>query len=380
MPSGERPPSVATRRDTWAYRDRFGDAYGRTYFRRFGTGVVGSVGTGTGADTGFVAPTPTVDDRRRAAVVTALENGANLVATGASDRCGRSERVVGEAIREADVDRGAVVVGSRAGIVPFDGERPADPGAYVRERYVEPGLIPRDELARGSHSLAPGFLDATVDRSLAALGVERIDWYEIERPEAQLAVRDREAVYDRLEAAFERLERRRVADDIGRYGLSTWDALRVGPDHERHLSLPAVLGRARAAAVSQGRDPEDHGFGVVSLPFGATMADAFTAAVHPTDDGGRVSALAYAERAGLDVLALAPLARGELVAPDALPAAIADELAGDSPAQRAINFARSAPAVTAAVVGTDRPARVAENLAAGTFDPIGARAFDAVFE
>jgi aryl-alcohol dehydrogenase-like predicted oxidoreductase len=367
---------MATRRGTWAYRDRFGDAYGRTYFRRFGAGVVGSVGTATGSG----APTPAVDDRCRAALVSALESGANLVATAASDRCGRSERVVGEAVREADVDREAVVVGSRAGIVPFDGERPSDPGAYVRERYVEPGLIPRDELARGSHSLAPAFVDATLDRSLAALGLERIDWYGIERPEAQLAVRDREAVYDRLETAFERLERRRTAGDVGRYGLSTWDAFRVGPDHERHLSLPAVLERARAAAVSRGREPDEHGLGVLSLPFGATMADAFTAAVHPTDDGEWLSALAYAERAGLDVLALAPLARGELAAPDALPAAVADELAGETPAQRAINFARSAPAVTAAVVGTSRPAHVAENLAAGTFDPIGARAFDAVFE
>jgi aryl-alcohol dehydrogenase-like predicted oxidoreductase len=63
-----------------------------------------------------------------------------------------------------------------------------------------------------------------------------------------------------------------------------------------------------------------------------------------------------------------------------LPSAVAAELAGDTTAQRAINFARSAPGVTTALVGMSSPAHVAENVAAGTFDPLGASAFDAIFE
>jgi len=38
---------MATERGTWSYRDRFGDSFGRTYFRRFPPGVAGSVGIGT---------------------------------------------------------------------------------------------------------------------------------------------------------------------------------------------------------------------------------------------------------------------------------------------------------------------------------------------
>ena len=63
-----------------------------------------------------------------------------------------------------------------------------------------------------------------------------------------------------------------------------------------------------------------------------------------------------------------------------IPAAVDAELNGETPAQRAINFARSAPGVTVALVGTSSPAHVAENVASGTFEPLGARAFDAVFE
>jgi aryl-alcohol dehydrogenase-like predicted oxidoreductase len=362
---------MATREATWRYRGRFGDAYGRTYFRRFGPGVVSSVGAGTYLG----AATDAVDERYRAALVEALESGCNLVDTAVNYRCGRSERVVGRALREADVDREAVVVATKGGFVPFDGARPADPSAYVRREFVEPGLVEPSDLARGSHALTPDWLDAMLDRSRAALGVETVDCYYVHNPETQLTRRPREEVYDLLEAAFARLERRRDAGDVGSYGVATWDAFRVSPTDDAHLSLPAVVARARRAAERAGREPSDHGLRAVQLPFNARMADAFTEAVHEAD-GERLSALAYADRAGLDVFTSATLGQGALATD--LPSA-AETVAGDTPAQKAINFARSAPAVTAALVGSSRPEHVRENLAAGTFDPLGAREFDATF-
>ena len=364
---------MATREGTWGYRDRFGGNYGRTYFRRFGPGVVASVGVGTYLGD----PTDAVDDRYREALVTAFEHGGNLVDTAINYRCQRSERVVGRAIEEAAVDREAVVVATKGGFVPFDGERPDDPGAYVRETFVDTGLAPPDQLARGQHCIAPDFLDDALDRSLDNLGLETVDCYYVHNPETQLAVADRETVYDRLEAAFEVLEERRAAGDIGSYGVATWDALRVPPDHDRHLSLPEIHDRARVAAASRGLAPDEHGFEAVQLPFNVHMADAFTRAVHD-DDGERVSALEYANRAGLGAFASASLAQGDLLG--GFPDEIESELAGDTRAQRAINFARSAPGVTAALIGARGREHVAENLAAGTFDPLGARAFDAVFE
>jgi aryl-alcohol dehydrogenase-like predicted oxidoreductase len=368
---------MATREATWAYRGRFGDAYGRTYFRRFGPGVVSSIGMGTYLGD----PTDAVDDRYRAALVEGLESGSNLVDTAANYRCGRSERVVGEALRDAAVDREAVVVATKGGFVPFDGSRPDDPGAYVRRTFVEDGPLSPDDLARGSHAMTPAFLDAMLDRSLAALGLDAVDLYYVHNPETQLTERSREGTYDLLTEAFVRLEERRAAGDLGAYGVATWDAFRVPPDDDRHLSLPAVVERARRAAERIGRDPADHGLVAIQLPFSATMADAFTARVHAVEgaDGGaeRLSALGYADRVGLSAFVSAPLGQGALAT--ALPDAVADTVAGDTPAQKALNFARSAPAVTAALVGSGRPAHVRENLAAGTFDPLGARAFDETF-
>ncbi|SEH38942.1 Predicted oxidoreductase [Halopenitus malekzadehii] len=367
---------MATREGTWRYRERFGDAFGRTYFRRFGPGVASSVGIGTYLGD----PTDAVDDRYRESIRLALESGVNHVDTASNYRCGRSERVVGEALSEAAVDRESVVVASKAGFVPFDGERPDDPAAYVREEFLETGILSADDLVHGSHAIAPGFIETMLDRSLDAIGVETIDCYYVHNPETQLAERSPEEVYDALETAFERLERRRLAGDIGGYGVATWDAFRVPPDHDSALSLPAIIERAERAAATVGAD--DHGFRAVQLPFNVRMADAFTRPTQPTSsaDADRCSLLERAHKAGVDVVTSASLGQGSLAEPGAIPEPIADQLAGETPAQRAINFARSAPGVTTALVGARDPDHVRENVAAGTFDPLGANAFDAVFE
>jgi len=363
---------MATNAGTWGYRDRFGDAFARTYFRRFGPGVVSSIGLGTYLGD----PTDGCDRRYRESIAEAVESGINHVDTAINYRCQRSERVVGEALARADVDREAIVVATKGGFLPFDGSKPADPGAYVRSEFVDTGLVDPDDLAAGSHAMTPAFLGAMLDRSLANLGVDSVDCYYVHNPETQLRVRGREAVYDRLEAAFERLERRRAAGDVGGYGVATWEAFRVPRGHDAYLSLPEVVARAAAAADAVGAD--DHGLIAVQLPFNVTMADAVTVAAHrhPTENRD-VSALEYAQAAGLDVVASATLAQGSLAS--SIPPEVDAELNGDTPAQRAINFARSAPGVTAALVGTSSPAHVPENVAAGTFEPLGARAFDAVF-
>jgi aryl-alcohol dehydrogenase-like predicted oxidoreductase len=363
---------MATPEATHAYRERHADrGFARTYFRRAGDCAVSSVGLGTYLGD----PTPAGDSALREALTCGLEHGVNVVDTASNYRCGRSERVVGEALDRADVDRESVVVATKGGFVPFDGERPDDPGAFVRREYVDPGLVAPSDLASGQHALTPGFLDDQLDRSLAALDVAAVDRYFVHNPEVQLATRSREAVYDLLEDAFAVLEERVARGDVRGYGVATWDAFRVPPDHDRYLSLREVVSRARRAAERAGADATH--LRAIQLPFSVSMADAFTVAAHEGADGVQ-SALWYAREAGLEVYASAALAGGDLA--DGLPQSVAAQVGGDTPAQRALNFARSAPGVTSALVGSADVAHVRENVAAGTFEPLGSDAFDAVFE
>jgi aryl-alcohol dehydrogenase-like predicted oxidoreductase len=362
---------MATDDGTYQYKQEHGDDFGRTYFRLFDGLAVSSIGVGTYLGD----PTDAVDARYRDAIATALEGGVNVVDTAINYRCQRSERAVGQAIEEADVSRDAVFVSTKGGFVPFDGERPDDPGEYVRREFVETGLVERDDLARGQHAIAPDFIDAQLDWSLENLGLDQIDLYYVHNPETQLQVRSREEVYDQLEATFTRLEERAAEGDISTYGVATWNAFRVPESHDQYLALPEVVSRARKAAKAAGNTATH--LRAIQLPFNVFMADAFTVESHESPEGPQ-SALWFAHEAGLNVFTSASIAQGDLAAE--IPEEVGERLAGDTTVQRAINFARSAPGVTSSLVGMSRPEHVEENLAAGRFDPLGADAFDAVFE
>ncbi|WP_424000048.1 aldo/keto reductase [Haloarcula salina] len=361
---------MATREATWAYRDDH-DEFARTFYRRFGDGVVSSIGVGTYLGD----PTDERDASYRDAIATALESGVNVVDTAINYRHQRSERAVGEAIEDADVDREAVAVATKGGFVPFDEDRPDDPGAFVRSEYLDTGLVDREDLVAGQHCIAPAFVDDQLDRSLDNLGLDTVDLYYVHNPETQLKAKSRDAVYDQLEATFERLEGRAAAGDLRHYGVATWEAFRVPPDHDSYLSLPEVVERARSAASTVG-NAATH-LRAIQLPFNVAMADAFTVAAHDGAEGPQ-SALWFAHEAGLDVFTSASIMQGKLAAE--IPDDVAARLSGETSAQRAINFARSAPGVTCSLVGTGSVEHARENVDAGRYEPLGADAFDAVFE
>jgi aryl-alcohol dehydrogenase-like predicted oxidoreductase len=363
---------MATRSATWAYRDEF-PSFARTYFRRFADCVVSSIGLGTYlGDT-----TDVVDEEYHDAIVRAVDHGINVIDTAINYRYQRSERMVGRAISDADTDRESVLVATKGGFAPFDTRRPDDPGSYIEKEYIDPGVIKPESLVRGVHSIAPAFIDDQLDRSLVNLSLDVIDLYYVHNPETQLEEHSREEVYDQLEATFTRLEERAAAGDIRHYGLATWECFRVPPDHDSYLSLPTIIDRARAASDRAGTDATH--FRAIQLPFNVHMADAFTIAAHESAEGTK-SALQFAHDAGLNVFTSASIGQGELAREEAVPEAVGAKLDGDTPAQRAVNFARSAPGVTASLVGTSTPGHVDENVAAGTFEPMGAQAFDATFE
>jgi aryl-alcohol dehydrogenase-like predicted oxidoreductase len=363
---------MATQTATWNYRDEF-PSFARTYFRRFADCVVSSIGLGTYLGDS----TDAVDENYHDAIVRAVDHGINVIDTAINYRYQRSERSVGRAIRDADTDRESVLVATKGGFVPFDTTRPDNPGAYIEKEYVDPGVLKPNSLVRGVHSIAPSFIDNQLDRSLANLSFDTIDLYYVHNPETQLETNSRDEIYDQLEATFTRLEERAAAGDIRHYGLATWECFRVPPDHDSYLSLPEIVERARAASDAAGTDATH--FRAIQLPFNVHMADAFTVAAHESSEGTK-SALRFAHDAGLDVFTSASIGQGELARDEAIPEAVAAKLNGDTAAQRAINFSRSAPGVTSSLIGASTPAHVDENIAAGTFEPMGAQAFDATFE
>ena len=336
---------------------RFAVAQENGFYRLAQGRWMSSIGIGTYLG----EPDEDCDARYTAAVRAAVAAGVNVIDTAINYRWQRSERAVGRALREL-FDAGAaardeVMVCTKAGFLT--------PGAA-------PEGIDPDEIAGGMHCMAPAFLADQIERSRANLGVEEIDVLYLHNPETQLRHVPRAAFEDRLRAALAALEQACREGRIGAYGVATWDGLRLRQDSSLRLSL----GRLWELAGEAGG--EDHHFRFVQLPFSLAMPEAFTRA-HRGEPPWHETVLEMAARLGITVVASAPLLQGRLAA--GLPGRVREAFPQCwTDAQRALQFARSAPGVTAALAGMSSMAHVEENLALSQTPPAPLERWLALFE
>ncbi|MFL5607282.1 MAG: aldo/keto reductase [Gemmatimonadaceae bacterium] len=291
----------------------------------------------------------------------AIHAGVNVFDTAINYRCQRSERAVGLAIVEAiaagEVRRDEMVVCTKGGYVALDGQPPASRAEYdewIERELIVPGILKRDELVRGGHSIAPRFLAHQLAKSRANLGLHAIDIYYVHNPEEQLLAVDPVTFKRRMRAAFELLEERAEAGEIAGYGCATWLGFRVSPEHKQHVTLAELVALARDVGGTA------HHFRAVQLPLSLGMPEA---ARQPTQPLGRklVPLLDAADALGVGVVASAPLMQGRLSS--GLPDEMSDLFPGcTTDAQRALRFAASLPGVGAVLAGMRRRDHLAENL------------------
>jgi aryl-alcohol dehydrogenase-like predicted oxidoreductase len=331
------------------------------HFRTAAGVLISSIGLGTYLGVEDAA----TDEGYEACIAIALTNGVNVFDSAINYRGQRSERAIGRAlsraIREGGAARDEIFVSTKGGYLPHDAEDPRDPRRYILETFVESGLAPRSEIAAGGNCLAPGYLRDQIDRSRENLGLETIDLYYLHNIEAQRTSVDPATFRKRLGLAAEVLEEAVSAGKIGSWGLATWDGLRVPPEHPEHLSMKAAL---ETAVEAGGRS---HHFAAVQMPVNLAMAQAIAYSSQETE-GGRVSALSAAATLGLAVFGSASLLQGRLSGdlPEEIVEAFPEARSGS---QRALQFSRSAPGMTASLVGVSDPAHARDNFALSAVGP-----------
>ena len=330
-----------------------------------------SIGIGTylGKDDGAT------DHDYRESIARALELGLNVVDSAINYRHQRSERCVGDALRSlieaGTLARDEVVLSTKGGFIPFDGGVPADANAYLRETYLQPGILDARDVVGGCHCVTPRFLADQLERSRQNLGVETIDVYHVRNPEMQLSEVDRATFLRRMQAAFELLESAVVGGKIRWYGTATWTGYREVPSTPDSLSLAELVGIARAIAG------EAHHFRMVQLPYNLAMTEAFTQTTQAL--GTEIdSLLEAASRLGVYVTTSASIYQGQLARN--LPPVIGEYLPGlDTDAQRALQFVRSTPGVGTALVGMRQAAHAEENARLGSMPPLPWAEFQKLF-
>lgn len=363
-------PGYATAEGTARFRDRFAARLPGHF--RLGQGLwISSIGIGTYLG----QPTTACDILYREAITQAVEMGTNLIDTAVNYRHQRSERAIAQAlsalIATGTVQRDEIVVASKGGFLTYDAEEPPDPVAYFQKKLVDPGVIRMEEVVAGCHVISPRFLENQIEVTRRNLGIETIDIYYLHNPETQLSQVSREEFYRRLKAAFAALEKAAAERKIRVYGTATWNAFRVGPESRDAISLTEVL---RVAEEVGGRD---HHFHAIQLPFNIAMPEALTANSQRLD-GKPVPLLHVAREKGLMVFSSASLLQGRLS--KGLPDKIQRCFPGcETDAQRAIQFVRSTPGITCALVGMCDRGHVAENLRTALVPPMTLEEFRAIF-
>jgi aryl-alcohol dehydrogenase-like predicted oxidoreductase len=290
----------------------------------------------------------------------AVAHGCNVIDCAINYRFQRSERVVGQwlaqALTSGTIQRDEIVIATKGGFVPFDGKLPDDPGKWVHQNMIATGLAhPHEFAANYQHCISPAYLEQMIAWSLRNLGVETIDIYYLHNPETQRISFSRDTFRARMLDAFETLEQAVANGQIASYGTATWTAYRSLPDTPDYLSLTELVGLAMEVAGTE------HHFGYVQLPYNLFMTEAF--ALENQQVGEQfTSAITAANDLGLTVMVSAPLYQGRLANP--IMPQLAEVIPGlASDAQRAIQFVRSSPGVTTALVGMKNVEHVIENLA-----------------
>jgi aryl-alcohol dehydrogenase-like predicted oxidoreductase len=358
VPSVDQTLLRASDAGTTGFRRRFEDRFVGEYFRTTTWGVTASsVGIGT-----YLGEANNRDDvAYQASVRAAIARGVNLLDTAINYRGQRSEQAIGSAIQEAigarEAMRDELIVCSKGGYIPLPREAPAtreEYQAYVKREFIDQEVVRPEEIVAGGHSLAPRFLRYCLAKSRQNLGLRTIDIYYLHNPGQQLVAVSRAELRQRLRGAFVMLEEAAGRGEIGVYGCATWDSLRVPQDHRAHVSLEEIVEVAREVAG------QAHHCRVVQLPVNLAMPEAARDATQPLD-GRLVTALDAAAALGLTVIASATLMQAKLSS--GLPAGLGEAFPRcTSDPQRAIEFVRTMPGVTSALVGMKQLAHVEENL------------------
>jgi len=371
MPESELIAGRATPEGTRRFAERFAALPG--HFRRPDRLWLSSLGLGTkpGAPGG-------VDDLcYRSTVPRALELGVNVVDTSISYRQQTSERALGRALarafRERVATRDEIFVISKCGYLSPDAESVMDGRRYLVRTYLDSGLVDPSEVVNGVHVLSPRFIADQIERSRANLGLETIDLYMLEDPELQLAARGPTGFREALAGWFEALEAAVERGAIASYGLATWHGLLVPYGERGHVSVFELL----ETAIEVGGP--DHHLRGIALPYSVAFGEAKGLASQFGPEARAATLFDTLRDTGTAVFTAAPLVHGR--AARGLPLFFRQafpNLATD--AQRCLQFARSTPGVTTAVVAMRSPEHVDENLALAEQEPAKAETIDALFE
>ncbi len=359
----------ATAEGTARYAKRFAGIAAPGHFREAHGLAISSLGIGTYLG----QPDDKTDGNYAASVMAAVENGINIIDAAINYRFQRSERSIGSALKQLakkGFAREEFILCTKGGYLTPDGSLPSDSNEYFYREYIQPGIFKPNEIVQGSHCMAPRFLEDQLGRSLRNLGVDCIDVYYLHNPETELSEVSRPDFMERVRDAFIYLESAAAAGKIQFYGVATWNGFRQESTARESLQLGEFEQLARDIAG------EKHRFRFVQLPFNLAMTEALTLG-NQSVAGQTKTVMEAASELGITLIASASLLQGQVARN--LPPFVAQALGLQTDAERALQFVRSSPGITTALVGMSHAEHVRANARLVGFPPATVDEFSKLF-
>jgi aryl-alcohol dehydrogenase-like predicted oxidoreductase len=314
---------------------------------RLGGLPVGTLGWGT--QSGEVKNI--VDSKFERALPAVLDAGIRIVDSSPSYRCRRSMKAIGNALKsqvaQGHVSREELLLISHVGWLAFD-RKEENPALFLDREIKRLGLQLADFVG-GVWSLHPAWIRDQVELARTLAGIEHIELLMLDAPELGRRVWSVEEWRVRLTEAFATCEELAAEGLIGHYGLCSMDGFR--PPEKQVLALdPLELASlAKQAAGGESR------LAAVQMPFNLAMLESLNA-----KNRGGAGLFDLLEELGWWRIGCLPLGQGQLC--HSIPSALKPLMAGLSPAQASLEFARSAPMLDTVLVGMKTREHLEENL------------------
>lgn len=277
------------------------------------TSELSSVGIGTYG--GNIAQED--DDKYLASLTSSISHGINVIDTAITYRSQRSEQVVGHFIDQQD--RSSIFLISK--------------GGFAVSGILTSGLHNYEKLR--NHSIRHAYIGQSLSYSLTNLKT-KIDCYLIHNVELGKNHYNDDNFYTELVYTFSLLERKVEEGVIGSYGIATWHGLRVDRDNQFFVDLEKVLFCAQLAAGKYCK----HNFSAIELPINPVKTEAIYLK-NQVLNSSPVSTLEFAKYHKLKVFASDSVMSGKAI----------HSMGTLNASQTSLNFVRSVPGVTSALVG-----------------------------
>lgn len=184
----------------------------------------------------------------RESIEYALLNGVNSIDTAVNYRGMRSERDLGNVltrlIEKKKLKREEIIISTKGGIIPGDGEIMHRPIDYIEDYFLKPKLINPCDYHMYENlrlSMHPNYFDYVIDLSRKHMNIETIDIYYFHLPGLSYEILGKDAFYKRLKILFNHFENKVKDNIIKSYGLATWNCFIVDENHRQFISLNDLM-------------------------------------------------------------------------------------------------------------------------------------------